>query len=224
MTPERRKWFYQLDRFHGILPTMYTPPHNRQDDPEAQFAFMQEHSFATLVTSGAGGLMASHIPLNVRRNGDALVVSGHVAKANAQWRELEGGAEAMAIFAEPHSYVSPSNYGPGKWVPTWNYVAVHAYGTPRLHEEREAKLAILAATVAATEPEFQQTFDAYPPDFVDAKLKGIVAFSFVVSRIDARWKLSQDRGSGDRERITLAMSLSGDPSAARLASYMRAAS
>lgn len=203
---------------------MYTPPHNRQDDPEQVFAFLREFPFATLVTCGERGLTATHLPLVVTRSGDALRITGHVARANAQAADLAGGGEALAIFAAPHAYVSPANYEPGKWVPTWNYVAVHAYGTPIVHEGRDEKLAALAALVEVTESGFQATFDGYPPEFVDAKLKGIVAFDIPVSRVDARWKLSQDRRPEERERATLAMRLSDDPSANRLAQFMDQAS
>ncbi len=199
---------------------MYTPPHNRQDDPQAVAAFMRAFPFATLVTSGEGGMVATHIPLNVSDSCDSLVLTGHVAKANRQWEQFASGAEAMAIFSEPHSYVSPSNYDSGNWVPTWNYVAVHAYGVPALVENREGKLAVLAATIAGIEPGYQATLDALPPEFVDAKLKGIVAFEIAVTRVDARWKLSQDRNVAERERITAAMRLSEDPSARLLAEYM----
>ena len=199
---------------------MYTPPHNRQDDPDAVHAFIQAFNFATLVTCGEGGMNATHLPLNVRRDGDRTVLSGHLAKANPQWRQLAAGAEALALFAEPHGYVSPAHYEPGRWVPTWNYVAVHAYGAPRLIEDRAAVLAILGETIAATEPGYQAVLDSYPAAFVDAKLQGIVAFEVEVTRIEARWKLSQDRTAAERERITLAMRLSHDPSAQRLAAFM----
>lgn len=199
---------------------MYTPPHNRQDNQHEIFAFMREFPFATLVTCGEAGMVATHVPLTASRVGDSLHISGHIARANPQAEDLARGAEAMAIFAAPHSYVSPDNYEPGNWVPTWNYIAVHAYGTPIVAEDREAKLRSLAETIAAHDAKFQAQLDSYPAEFVDAKLKGIVAFEFVVIRLDARWKLSQDRKPVERERVSLAMRLSSDPSANRLAEYM----
>src|SRR6186713_942144 len=128
---------------------MYTPSHNRQDNPDEVFAFMREFPFGTLVTCGPNGLNATHIPLTVSRDGEVMRVRGHIAKANPQAGDFAAGVEAMAIFAAPHGYVSPALYGPGKWVPTWNYVAVHAYGLAQVLDAREAKLAILAETVAA---------------------------------------------------------------------------
>jgi transcriptional regulator len=199
---------------------MYTPPHNRQDDPDELFAFMREFSFATLVTCGDRGMTATHLPLTIWRDGGSFRIAGHVARANPQAAQLASGAEVLAIFAAPHAYVSPSHYEPGKWVPTWNYVAVHAYGTPTVLDGREAKLAVLRDTIAAYEPGYQADFDSYPPEFVDAKLKGIVAFDIPVSRFDARWKLSQDRKPVERERIRQSLRASDDALAARLAAFM----
>ena len=215
-----RNWPYEERSFCPTVSTMYTPPHNRQDDPQAVFAFMREFPFAAVVTSGEAGLMATHIPLTVDGTGDSYRISGHLAKANPQAAQLAAWTEVMAIFSAPHGYVSPSNYEPGVWVPTWNYVAVHAYGRPVVIDDRAGKLAVLARSIAAHDPSYQAEFDAFQPEYVDAKLKGIVAFEVAVSRVDARWKVSQDRMPAERERISLALKLSSDPSAQRLAEYM----
>lgn len=199
---------------------MYSPPHNRPEDAQEVAAFMREFPFAAVVTHGPSGMTATHLPLNLSEGCDSLVITGHFAKANRQWEDLASGREAMAIFSGPHAYVSPSHYQPGQWVPTWNYVAVHAYGLPALIEDREAKVAVLRQTIAATEPGFQETLDGLPLEFVDAKLKGIVAFEIAVTRTEARFKLSQDRHEDERGRISLALRLSGDESAQRLANYM----
>lgn len=216
------KWPYEKAKKPRTLSTMYTPPHHRQDDPAALSSFMRAFPFAALVTNGEGGLIATHIPLVLTESCDSLILLGHMAKANSQWRHLAAGAEVMAIFSEPHAYVSPSSYDPGRWVPTWNYLAVHAYGRPSIVEAREAKLAVLTAAVRVTEPAYEADFNAFPGDLLDAKLKGIVAFEILVTRVEGRWKLSQDRKPHERERISLALRLSGDPSAARLAEYMDA--
>jgi transcriptional regulator len=202
---------------------MYTPPHNRQADPEELFAFMREFSFATLVTWSDAGLTATHLPLLVRRVGTGFRITGHLAKANSQAADLEAGREALAIFAAPHAYISPSLYEPGNWVPTWNYVAVHASGRPIVGESRDAKLAILREAIASYEPGYQQGFDLFPPEFVDARLTGIVAFEIEVSKLEGRWKLSQERKASERERIHAALAGSDDALAARLSAYMQPA-
>jgi len=199
---------------------MYSPPHNRPEDAQQVAAFMREFPFAALVTPGEDGMTATHLPLNLSEGCDSLIITGHVAKANRQWEDLASGREAMAIFSGPHAYVSPTHYQPGQWVPTWNYVAVHAYGTPALVEDREGKLAVLRQTIAATEPGFQQTLDALPPEFVDAKLKGIVAFEIPISRLEGKAKLSQNRPAGDQARVRAALAAEGNPWAQAVAALM----
>ncbi len=198
---------------------MYTPPNNRNDDPAELLAFMRRYSFATLVTS-CGGLMATHLPVSVSEREGRFRVTGHLSRANPQWGNLSLG-EALVVFAEPHGYVSPSNYPEGMWVPTWNYVAVHAYGAPALIEGREETLAVLREMVAATEPGYGAVFAGYPEEWVDAKLKGIVAFEMEVTRIESRWKLSQEKPETTRERIAQELS-SGDGASRELAAFMRA--
>lgn len=199
---------------------MYTPPHNRNDDPEELLAFMRRYPFGTLVTWGARGLVASHLPLNASRREEQFTIAGHMAKANNQW-EAFGGSEALAIFAEPHAYISPEHYPPGTWAPTWNYVAVHAHGRARVVGDREGKLAILRDTIAASEPGYQARLDSYPDEWVNTRIEGIVAFSIDVTRIEGRWKLSQDRDAATRDRISAALEGQGGP-AGDLAAYTRA--
>src|SRR5437879_1488408 len=118
---------------------MYLPKHFEVTDEEKVNAVMLEHSFATVVTQGDGGLFASHVPVVFRpERGARGRLEGHVARANPHWRHFVPEREALVIFQGPHAYVSPSWYETKPAVPTWNYVAVHAYGRPRLLEsERE---------------------------------------------------------------------------------------
>lgn len=199
---------------------MYTPPHNRNDDRAELLAFMRAHAFATLVTA-AGGLMATHIPVAIVERASATFITGHLAKANPQWRELPL-SEALVLFQGPHAYISPTHYLPEQVsVPTWNYIAVHAYGLPRLIEEREAVIEVLSDAIAANEAVYQQTFDGSSPEWVDAKLKGIVAFELEVTRLEGRWKLSQNWSETVRERIIQTLE-AGDSAATELAAYTRA--
>lgn len=195
---------------------MYTPPHHRNDDAAELLEFMRRHPFATLVTS-AGGLAATHLPVHVEASGDEFLISGHLAKANPQWREMPL-AEAMVVFMEPHAYISPANYGPGMSVPTWNYIAVHAYGDVRLVDSRDETLAILRKAITGAEPGYLREFDGYPAEWVDAKLKGIVAFELRTTRIESRWKLSQEKDLDTRGRIADSL----EASAHDLAGYIRA--
>src|SRR5688572_6197544 len=101
------------------------------DEPEIE-AFMQRHDFATMVGGAGGSLMATHIPVTVARTADGLHITGHVARANPHWQQMDGTNEALIIFHGPHAYVSPTWYATAPSVPTWNYAAVHAYGMPRV--------------------------------------------------------------------------------------------
>src|SRR5262245_47017265 len=144
---------------------MYIPNHFREEDRGRLVAFMRANSFAILVTMLDGAPFATHLPLVVDAGDDHIVLKGHVAKAKTQWRffrpfsdEEEAGtaSEALVIFHGPHAYVSPTNYENTQSVPTWNYIAVHAYGTPRIVETKEAMLAEL---IAQYEPAHQQQWD-----------------------------------------------------------------
>ena len=126
---------------------MYNPASFAQHDVSKLHAFLRRHSFATLVSSGEGGLVASHLPLLLDpRAGRLGHLLGHMARANPQWRQVEG--EVLAIFQGPHTYISPSWYEEPGMVPTWNYVAVHAYGTLQLVDRRGELLDILRHAVA----------------------------------------------------------------------------
>ncbi|HEY1011988.1 MAG TPA: FMN-binding negative transcriptional regulator, partial [Herpetosiphonaceae bacterium] len=133
---------------------MYVPAAYQEDDLATLVAFMQANSFATLVSVIDGAPFASHVPLVVGAAGETVTISGHLAKANPQAEALAAG-EALAIFTGPHAYVSPANYDRRENVPTWNYIAVHATGRPRLirHADEPALLAALVeAMIAAYEP------------------------------------------------------------------------
>jgi transcriptional regulator len=201
---------------------MYTPRHNRMDDQAVLVAFMQAHPFAVLVTHGAAGLRATHLPVVVEEAGGVLRVFAHIAKQNPQWQDFAGGGEAMVIFAEPHAYVSPLHYERAESVPTWNYAAVHAYGVPRLVEDREEKHAQQTKLVAQHDPEYLKRFPDLPRDYMDKMLAAIVSFVIGVSRVDARWKLSQEKLPVERERIIATLEASADSWAVETARMMRA--
>jgi transcriptional regulator len=193
---------------------MYVPTHNRMEDRAEQLAFMRRHSFATLVSAGAGGaIQATHLPFVAEEQGGELRLLGHQARANPQWREL-AATEVLVIFQGPHAYVSPGLYQRHPSVPTWNYAAVHVYGSLRLLEEREDKLRILRALVRDSDPAWLEEMERLPEDYLALKLSGIAAFEITVSRVEARWKLSQDRSPQERGNIVAALRDSGDSAAA----------
>jgi transcriptional regulator len=182
---------------------MYTPSHFREDRPEIQREFMRAHPLAILVTQSPSGLNANHIPVLVD---DALtLIRGHVARANPVWRE--SGAEALAVFTGEQYYVSPSWYPSkqehGKVVPTWNYEAVHAYGTLAFFEDKEKLRSLVDELTRTHESKFPQPWsigDA-PPEYIDGLLNAIVGFEFRITRLEAKFKQSQNRPEADRAAV-----------------------
>jgi transcriptional regulator len=200
---------------------MYIPPHNRIDDRPTLIAFMRAHSFATLVTHSEQGLLATHLPVVVEGDRERTRILAHIARANPQWRDFADGREAMTIFAEPHAYVSPRHYERAEAVPTWNYVAVHAYGSPRIVADRDEKHAQQAKLIALHDAEYGARFPDLPREYVDRMLGAIVAFAIDVTRLDGRFKLSQEKLPIERERIMAALEGAGDSRAVETAELMR---
>jgi transcriptional regulator len=204
---------------------MHVPSDNRMDDRARQLAFMRQYSFATLVSADAGAVpCATHLPLLALEAGAQLRLLGHMARANPQWRDLSGaGAEVLAIFHGPHAYVSPGLYQRHPSVPTWNYAAVHAYGSLQVLDRDEDRLQVLRQLVAASDAAYLKQMEHLPEDYLALKLQGIVAFEITVRRVVARWKLSQDRLPQERQAIAEALEQSADSAAQALAGMMRAA-
>lgn len=184
---------------------MYIPNANRVDDQGQLLAFMQAHSFATLISQVEGQLFASHLPLTIDVVDAQIIVRGHLAKANPQWRELATQSEVLLIFQGPHAYISPQHYTKWESVPTWNYIAVHAYGAAELVTDEEGKLAALAGLIAASEATYQQQWDSLPVNFQQGMLNGIVAFTIQVTKLEGKYKLSQNRSTTDQAQVAAAL-------------------
>ena len=200
---------------------MYIPHANRVDDQAALLAFMQAHSFATLVSLVQGELFATHIPLIIVAQDDQILLRGHVAKANPHWQELATQRTVLVIFQGPHAYISPTHYEKWESVPTWNYIAVHAYGSARLIQDEAGQLATLTELIAANEATYQQQWDSLPEKFRQGMLNGLVAFEIVVTRLEGKFKLSQNRPAGDQERVASALSSHSDLTIAAVGHYMQ---
>ena len=195
---------------------MYVPDHFREDRPEVLLEFMRAHSFATLVTHGESGMTASHVPLLVRDG----VIRGHLSRANPQCRD---GGEALVIFQGPHHYVSPGWYPAkaetGRVVPTWNYVAVHAYGNIRFFDDATELLDLVRTLTDMHESGYEQPWSVSdaPPQYVDGLLRAIVGFEIAVTRLEGKWKLNQNRSASDRAGVVAALRDLGTPEAAAIA-------
>ena len=186
---------------------MYLPKHFEQHDPAALQALMHEHPLATLVSTGAEGLTADHVPLEFdAAAGPQGTLRGHVARANPLWQHA-GGQAVLAVFGGAQAYVSPSWYASKaqthKVVPTWNYAVVHAHGV--LHAVEDAPwlhdlVTRLTARHESPRAEPWAVSDA-PDDFVQQMLRAIVGIEIPLTRLVGKWKLSQNRSASDRAGV-----------------------
>jgi transcriptional regulator len=185
---------------------MYIPTAFRADDRAALYDLIERHGFGTLVTVLDGVPFATHLPFLLDR--DRGVLLGHVARANPHARAL-AGAEALVIFQGPHAYVSPSWYATAPAVPTWNYAAVHVYGTAGLLDEPRLT-DLLERLVGQYESgrERPWTMDL-PADYLQKMLRGIVGFEVPLDRVEGKFKLSQNRPAEDRAGVIAALSAGG---------------
>ena len=194
---------------------MYSPPYNQVEDRAELLAFMRAHSFCLLVTGAGGELAASHLPCLVEARGERIALVMHMARANPQWQAFFDD-DVLVVFSGPHAYVSPRWYERAPAVPTWNYAAVHAYGRPTVLEAREAKHASQRRLVAELDPQWLPAFDALPREYIDQMLNGIVNFELEVTRLETRWKLSQNRGRREQELIVARLEEAGEDALAQL--------
>ena len=199
---------------------MYSPSYNQVEDRAELLEFMRANSFAVLVTGTGGTLHASHLPVMVHQRGKEIVIDSHMAKNNPQWREFFDD-EVMLVFAGPHAYVSPRWYEERERVPTWNYAAVHAYGIPKLVSDPKLKHESQRRLVAALDPKWLPQFDALRQEYVDRMLDGIVNFQVAVTRLETRWKLSQNRSRREQELIAAELEKSDDSVERALAALTR---
>jgi transcriptional regulator len=177
---------------------MYSPKEFIEEDIGVLQDVMRAHGWAILVGSGAGSPEATHLPfmLDETRGENGTLVS-HMAKANPHWQNFEKDGEVLVIFWGPHAYISPGWYEKQPAVPTWNYVTVHAYGTPRLIEGEEAMIAAQSNLVAAYEGAEGWKLKDQPEKFIKGMLAGIVTFEIPISRLEGKFKMSQNRPSTD---------------------------
>jgi transcriptional regulator len=184
---------------------MYSPKFNQVSDRAILIEAMQAYSFAILfgpqsTNDAPAPLIATHLPLVVKDEGEHGHIEGHFAKANRHWQSL-AGREILVVFPGPHSYVSPTFYIDPLSVPTWNYIAIHAYGTLSLVEDDAGKDALLAGLIQQNEPAFAEQWRAMPDGFRRTMLAGIAGFRIPISRIEGKFKISQNRDPQERINV-----------------------
>jgi transcriptional regulator len=183
---------------------MYMPERFWEDDLPTLHALMRDYSFAALVTPHEGVPCASHLPLILAADeGPYGTLYGHMARANAQWRDFDVSQEVLVIFQGPHTYVSPSWYAEDPTnVPTWNYAIVHAYGSPQLVTDEDACLALLDTLVRTHEAPFATPWRFQMPEAERRqKMQGIVTFAIRITRLEGKLKLSQNRSLADQQQV-----------------------
>ena len=208
---------------------MYIPASNAEHRPGAMFDYMAAHPLATLVTSSGEGMIATHLPLLVdRRRGAHGTLAGHIARANPQQRQARDGDEALVIFSGHDTYITPAFYPSkardGKVVPTWNYVAVHAYGTLRFVSNPVELRRHLEALTSRHESSRERPWavsDA-PDDYIARQLGAIVGVEIAITRLEGKWKMSQNRSSEDVDGVIAGLEASGDAAAREVAGIVRA--
>lgn len=200
---------------------MYIPAVFRELDPARLFDFIERNSFGLLVSTVNGEPFATHLPFLVEWDaGPHGALVGHMARANPHWQGLEG-QEVLAVFSGPHAYISPSWYAAENVVPTWNYVAVHAYGWCRLVEGGEGLARILTDTVATYERTTPApwTVDA-GTEFFEKLARQVVGFRIEISRLEGKWKLNQNHPEERRERVIRQLAQSADEQAREIGRMM----
>ena len=203
---------------------MYVPNKFAVDEPSVCHDFIEANDFALLVSPVDGQPFASHLPFLLDRNqGTCGTLLAHMARANPQWRAFDD-SEVLVVFSGPHVYVSPAWYAATPNVPTWNYVAVHAYGRPRLVDDPGAVRAHLARLVEVQEHGRAKPWrlDGLADDYVAAMMRGIVAFEIPLDRLEGKWKLNQNRTAADRAGVIAALQDRTDSQATAIARLMAA--
>ena len=205
----------------------YIPAAFRNEDPAALLALMREHPLAVLASFSDGELHVSHLPLLVEEAGGRPAwLVGHFAVANPQARIAGTGLEAVAVFTGPATYVSPSWYATkaqtGKVVPTWNYAAVYVHGTLDFVDDHAGKHGVVSALTDVREAAMPKPWavDDAPEDFVAAQLRAVRGFRMRITRVEGKWKLSQNRSDADRQGVMAGLAAGATPDAAAVHALM----
>lgn len=200
---------------------MYIPEHFRLRNDADAVAFMRANPFAILVSSTENGPFATHLPLFVRTEEERVILHGHVAKANPHWRHLEQNAECLTIFHGPHAYISPTNYTARESVPTWNYAAVHVYGKARIFSSEQDLHGMLHELMQTFEPAYREQWQGLSQKYQENMLRQIVGFEIIATKIEGKFKLSQNRTREDQATVMASLEKAQDSVVSGVACMMR---
>jgi transcriptional regulator len=202
---------------------MYIPEFNRIDDQAAALAFMRGNPFAILVSIHDEVPFATPLPVVIADKNGNVSLRAHVAKANPHWRmfEREPQKDSLVIFHGPHAYISPALYEIRESVPTWNYATVHAYGRANILTADADKQQVLAELISQFDSSYLNQWNSFDDQYRSRMLSHIVAFEIHVTRIEAKFKLSQNRTRTEQENVIQALGASSDSVISGVADLMR---
>jgi transcriptional regulator len=199
---------------------MYIPEFNRIEDQPTALDFMRANPLAILVSTHQGVPFASHLPVIIAGSGEELRIRAHVAKANPHWKMIEQ-QESLIIFQGPHAYISPALYEIRESVPTWNYATVHAYGHGKLLPADSDKYQVLSELISQFDSSYMQQWNSFDEQYRTRMLNHIVAFEIAITRVEAKFKLSQNRTKAEQENVIQALGASTDSAISGVADLMR---
>ena len=182
---------------------------------------MRANPFAILISTTDTGPFATHLPLFVRAAEEKVVLRGHVAKANPHWRFLEQQPQCLAIFHGPHSYISPRNYTVRESVPTWNYAAVHLYGNARVFSSPEDLQGMLHELISTFDPAYASQWAGLDQAYRARMLRQIVGVQIEVTKIEGKFKLSQNRTREDQANVIASLEKADDTAVLGVSRLMR---
>jgi transcriptional regulator len=197
---------------------MYIPKIYREEDSKKIVEFLKRNNFPALVSYDGEKPLATHIVVDVTESEGGLIIYGHMSRANPQWETLQG-QEALLIFQGAHTYISPRWYSQVN-VPTWDYMMAHVYGKAREIAGSELYSA-LSRLVQNHEINTSYRLEGLPQDFLQREMNGIVGFAIAVTRVEASYKLSQNRTDQDRENIARELDQRGDEYSMEIAQAIR---
>ncbi len=180
---------------------MYINPNNRETDQTRILEFVRQHPFGILISAAEGLPVATHLPFELVQTGEKALLRTHMARANKHWKQLPGSTDLLVIFGGPNAYISPRWYDHVN-VPTMNYIAVHAYGKPRLVEDADEVYELLKNQIEQHETHLEQyNIQTLPSDFLKAEMRGLVGLEITVDRWEGNFKLSQNRDEKNYRNI-----------------------
>jgi transcriptional regulator len=202
---------------------MYLPKKFQVEDQKLILQVIEEYSFATVISESQGSIQAGHLPLYVEKTDEDLFLVGHMARGNPQWKSFEEGKQVLCIFNGPHSYISPTFYVEPLNVPTWSYVTVHAGGTAATIHDKSELEKILETTVQKYESQKENPWRYELPEDFNAKLvKAIVGFKIKIEKLEAKFKLGQNRNEADYRKVKEHFSKATDPNGQAMYKFMLA--